>query len=283
MTIVSFIGEVWSAQILQSLQKSLVYGQAGVINRDYEGEIKGKGDTVHITAHGPVSISDYDGTDIGAPEDLSDAGTTLVIDQQKYFNFKIEDIDKAQMNVSLMASATQDAGYQLAETADERIAAVMAAGAGNAVGSDDTPKVFDGTTNDVTDEILACKQALDEANVPSVGRFLILPPWVTKMLLKDSTITDPSWSGVEGVMKNGQIGRLYGFDILQSNNVPNTTGTKYKVLAGTARATTFADSVNSVEAYRPEGYFADALKGLHCSGCKVIDPSCLVVLTCNKA
>ncbi len=114
MAITNFIGEVWAAQILQSLQKSLVYGQAGVINRDYEGDVKGKGDTVRITAHGPITIDNYNKvTGIGDPEELDDASATLEITQAKYFNFRIEDIDKAQMNVRLMESATRDAAYQL--------------------------------------------------------------------------------------------------------------------------------------------------------------------------
>lgn len=284
MSLTNFIGEIWSAQILQSLQKALVYGQAAVVNEDYEGEIKGKGDTVRITAHGPITISNYDkSTGLSDPEELDDASTVLDIDQAKYFNFRIEDIDKAQMVPALMASATRDAAYQLADVTDQYIAGVMAAQAGNAVGSDASPKVFDGSTDDVTDELLAMKQALDEANVPSAGRWLVLPPWVTAMLLKDSTITNPDWSAVEGVMKNGQIGQLYGFSVMQSNNTPNTTGTKYKILAGTSRACTFANSVNGVEAYRPEKFFADALRGLHCYGSKVIDPAALCVLTCNKA
>ncbi len=281
MTLTNFIGEVWAAHVLQSLKKNLVYGQAGVINRDFEGDIRGKGDTVRITAHGPITIGNYDpASGISAPELLDDASTTLEITQAKYFNFQIGDIDAAQMNVNLMASATADAAYRLGDTADQFIAGIMAAQAGNTIGSDGSDKVFDGSTNDVTDEILACKQKLDEANAQNQGRFIILPPWVVRMLLKDSSITDPAWSGVEGIMKNGQIGRLYGFDILQSNNVPNSSGDHYKVIAGTPQATTFADSVNDVEAYRPEAYFSDALRGLHCYGCKVIQPAALVCLTC---
>ncbi|KQC16313.1 MAG: P22 coat protein - protein 5 domain protein [Methanosaeta sp. SDB] len=281
MAITNFIGEVWSAQILQNLQKALVYGQSGVINRDYEGDIKGKGDTVRITAHGPVTIGNYDKTTgLSDPEELDDASTTLDITQSKYFNFRIEDIDRAQMNVALMESATRDAAYQLAEVADEYIAGIMAAQAGSAVGADGSDKVFDGSTAIVTEELLEVKQKLDEANVPFDGRWVIFPPWVVKMLLQEDAITTPQWSGVEGVMRNGQIGRIYGFDILQSNNVPNTAGDHYKVLAGTSRACSFADSVNEVEAYRPDKFFADALRGLHCYGAKVIDPECLCVLTC---
>jgi len=284
MAINNFIGEVWSAQIFQALQKSLVYGQSGIINRNYEGEIKSKGDSVRITSHGPISIDNYSkSTGLSDPEELDDAQTVLEITQSKSFNFRIEDVDKAQTSVALMQSATQDAGYQLADLADQFIAGIMATQAGNAVGSDGTPKKFDGSTDDVTDEILAVKQELDEANVPSQGRFMVLPPWVTVMLMKDSSITDPAWSGVEGVMLNGQIGRLYGFDLLQSNNVPNTSGTLYKIIAGTSRACTFADSVNETEAYRPDKFFADALRGLHVYGANVIDPSALCVLTASKS
>ena len=281
MAITNFIGEVWAAQILQNLQKSLVYGQVGVINRDYEGDVKGKGDTVRITAHGPISIDNYNkSTGLGDPEELDDASTTLEITQAKYFNFRIDDIDKAQMNVALMESATRDAAYQLADVADQYIAGIMAAQAGNAVGSDGADKVFDGSTNFVTEELLEVKQKLDEANAPTEGRFVVIPPWVVKWLLQEDAIVNPSWSGVEGVMLNGEIAKLFGFRILQSNNVPNTAGDHYKVVAGVARATTFADSVNETEAYRPDKFFADALRGLHCYGAKVVDPECLCVLTC---
>ncbi len=281
MAITNFIGEVWAAQILQSLQKSLVYGQAGVINRDYEGDVKGKGDTVRITAHGPITIDNYNKvTGIGDPEELDDASATLEITQAKYFNFRIEDIDKAQMNVRLMESATRDAAYQLADVADQYIVAQMVAGAGNAVGADGSDKIFDGTTDLVTEELLEVKVKLDEANVPAEGRFVVVPPWVVKWLLQEDAIVNPTWSGVEGAMLNGEIAKLFGFRILQSNNVPNSSGDHYKVVAGVARATTFADSVNETEAYRPDKFFADALRGLHCYGAKVIDPSCLCVLTC---
>jgi hypothetical protein len=36
MSLDTFIPTIWSARLLQNLQNALVYGQAGVINRDYE-------------------------------------------------------------------------------------------------------------------------------------------------------------------------------------------------------------------------------------------------------
>ena len=53
-----------------------------------------------------------------------------------------------------------------------------------------------------------------------------------------------------------------------------TTGQKV-VIAGSNIATTYAEQINKVVAYQPEKRFADALKGLHLYGAKVIRPEAL--------
>lgn len=87
MTLDSFIPEIWANEIAMSLDKLLVYAQDGIVNRNYEGEITGAGDTVKISGIGPVSVGTYTkNTDIGDPETLTDAQMTLTVDQQKYRN-----------------------------------------------------------------------------------------------------------------------------------------------------------------------------------------------------
>ena len=56
MAIDNFIATIWSARILENLQKSLVYGQPSVVNRDYEGEIRDLGSTVKINSIGPITV-----------------------------------------------------------------------------------------------------------------------------------------------------------------------------------------------------------------------------------
>ena len=73
-----------------------------------------------------------------------------------------------------------------------------------------------------------------------------------------------------------------GFQVSLSNNVPNTTGTKYKIIAGTNRAASFAEQILKTEAYRPEKRFSDAVKGLHVYGAKVTQGKALSVLTANR-
>src|SRR5262245_53099955 len=109
MAINNFIPQVWSAALLQNLHKTLVYGQLGVINRPYEGQIRQQGDTVKITAIGPVSVSDYaKNTDIGGAETLTDAQTVLVVDRQKYFHFFIDDVDDAQAAGDVLEEAMRE-------------------------------------------------------------------------------------------------------------------------------------------------------------------------------
>jgi len=64
--------------------------------------------------------------------------------------------------------------------------------------------------------------------------------------------------------------------------VPNTGGAKYKIIAGHQVAISYAEQINKVEAYRPEKRFADAVKGLHLYGAKLVRPSAIAVLTANK-
>ena len=70
-----FIPTVWAARLLVALDKALIYGQANVCNRDYEGEIQQKGNTVKIGSIGDVDVADYTkDTDISDPATLTEGG-----------------------------------------------------------------------------------------------------------------------------------------------------------------------------------------------------------------
>ena len=128
MSLDSFIPTIWSNELLVSLTKALIFGQPNVANRDYEGEIRAAGDTVKINAIGPVTIGNYTkNTNISDPEELNDAQTTLEITQQKYFNFQVDDIDRAQQTPQVMAQAMQESAYGLRNEADTFLAGLLAA------------------------------------------------------------------------------------------------------------------------------------------------------------
>ena len=345
MAITNFIPEVWAAQLLGILDKSLVYAGAPCVNRDYEGEISAFGDTVHIGSIADVSIVDYTKDSDLTIETLTDADRTLLIDQAKAFAFEIDDIDlrQARSGGALMSEAARRAAFGLRDKADQFIEAKMVLGAGSAIG------VVDATTAaNVYDKLVVpAKVKLDQNNVPTEGRWLVVDPATHGQLLLDSRFVKVNESGTSEGLRNGIVGSAGGFTIMLSNNASQrnraisatitvattaktltgaagtfsqadvgltvagtritggskiasvnadgsvatmdvagaTAGTQtdtvlsgggQSAVAGSSLGTSYAEQIAKVEAFRPQKRFADALKGLHLYGGKVVRSEALV-------
>lgn len=281
MSIKNFIPTLWSARLLAHLDKKHVY--LNLLNRDYEGEIKNYGDTVKINQIGEITVRDYEkGSDIEAPEELTGEQLMLVIDQAKYFNFAIEDVDNAQTNPKLMDAAMQRAAYAMSDVTDKFAANLLAINvhADNKIGNDTTPITVTKAT--AYDYLVDLAMKLDDANVSSAGRWVVVPNWFHGLLLKDDRFVGHGTEKNRDTLENGLVGYAAGFEVHKSNNVPNVANAKYKIIAGTEEAGSYAEQILSTEAYRPEKGFKDAVKGLHVYGGKVVQSKCIAVLTANK-
>ena len=283
MSINNFIPEVWSDELQVALETSLVYGQDFIISRDYEGQLRQVGDTVRINGIGDVTISDYTkNSTLSAAQELNDAQTILSVTQSKAFNFKIDDIDAAQVNVNPMNEAMRRAAYRLSFVADRFIVGHYTDfAAGNIIGSDGTPKTdVDKTT--AYEYLVDLSVLLDESDVPALGRWCVVPAWFHGLLLKDLRFSSYGTNLNRETLANAAVGEAAGFMILKSNNVPNISRAKYKIIAGHKMGWQFAETVRKVEAYRPQDSFSDALKGLHLYGAKVTRPECFAMLVANR-
>jgi hypothetical protein len=259
------------------LDKALVY--SNLVNRDYEGDIRNQGDTVKINQIGDITVNNYTKGSNITYESVDGTPTTLVIDQAKYFAFKVEDIDQVQANVNLVDGAMARASYALRDVVDKHIAAHYT-DVTNTIGDDTTPESIT-SANKAYEALVDLRTALDEKNVQSTGRFVVVPPAFYAYMLKDSRFVAAGTSKTDSVLANGFIGQAAGFDIYQSNNVPNTEGTLYKVMAGTRQGISYAQQILSTEALRLEGTFSDAVRGQLVYGSVTVQPNALAVLTCN--
>ena len=181
------------------------------------------------------------------------------------------------------AAAMHSAARKLREITDTFLAAAMdtAVPTDHKIGSTTTPKV---PTKDTAYEYLVdLTVLLDEANVPIDGRFVIVPAWFHGLLLKDDRFVRSGTAAGDSRLRNGEAGEAAGFAVLKSNNVPNTTGAKYKILAGHSIATAYVEQIVDVQTYKPEKRFGDAVKGLHVYGAKVVRPMALACLIASKA
>lgn len=275
MAFSNFIPEVWSARLLEHLDNVHVY--AALMNRDYEGDIRAFGDTVHINQIGDITINDYTGEDISAPEELDSTLMELKIDQAKYFNFQIRDIDKAQSNPKVVDAAMQRASYGINDVVDRYLASLLLAGAR----AENTLTVTGLSSDNAYDCLVDLGVRLNENNVPMLGRWVVVPPWFHGLLLKDPRFVGNGTGYNQAILQGGWVGDAAGFRIHLSNNVP-LTGEIYSVLAGTNAAGSYAEQLVELEAYRLEKNFSDAVKGLHVFGAKVTQSAALAVLKCAK-
>lgn len=285
MALSNFVPKIWAAEILTNVHKDLVYGDDYIINTDYEGDIEAFGDEVKINSVGPITVEDYvKNSDMSSPQELDSAQQTLKIDRAKSFNFQIDAIDQAQTKPKVEDEAMSEAGYAIADVIDRDIASLYVdVAAANIVGlgNDTTPLVPTATT---MYEILADMYTrLSEANVQKMNRFVVLPPWCTGLLRKDDRFVKAGTMRTDEVLRTGEIGEAAGFKVFESNNVPNTSDTKYKVIAGVRKAWSFAGQVVRVRQYEPEKRHADAVKGLYVYGRKLIRPDHIAVATLNKS
>jgi hypothetical protein len=283
MALDNFIPALWSARLLENLESILVY--ASVCNRDYEGEITGLGSSVKINSIGELTIGTYTkNSNMSAAETLTDAQTTLLVDQARYFHFQVDDIDQAQQQPKVMDAAMRRAAYGLRKAVDGSVADLYT-DAGNTLGTDVSPKsVGTGGTDDNAYELLVdLGVLLDDDDIPADNRWVVVPPWYHGLLLKDQRFVSFGTEQNVATLHNGRVGMAAGFTIYKSSQVNNTAAAKYKIMAGHPMAITLAQQIMQVEAYRPELRFADASKGLLVYGHKVVRPAALACLTADIA
>lgn len=281
MAVDTFIPEVWSAELLTTLDENYVLAAPDASNRDYEGEIANAGDTVHIGSLTDPTVSTYTkNVTVISPQTLTTTDQTLLIDQSKYFAFEVDDVDarQAQNGGRLLTTAAQRAAVKLQELADTYLGTLMTTNAGTVLTAVDVA-----TPAAAFSVLIRLKVALDRQNVPQAGRWIAVSPEFYGLLLADPRFTDASAYGQGGVVANGVVGRALGFTVKVSTNLPaGTAGTAPEVssfiIAGHRMATTFAEQINKTEAYRPQDSFSDAIKGLHLYGAKVTRPEAIAVI-----
>ena len=216
-----------------------------------------------------------------APEDIQDAASELIADQAYYFNFKTNDIEAVQEKASLLNEATSRGAYGFRDKVDTFFAGLHTKAGMHSYATGTTP--WDANSANVEDVLLAASETMGENNVQREGRYLIIPEWFhSKLVLAGLAAKSTN----DELFMNGYIGKVLGWDMLLSNNVSQTdpiTGDHAKIFGGIrGQSTSFADVISTIEAYRPEKRFEDAVKGLYVFGGKVLRPDMTIIIHADK-
>ena len=260
-----FIPEVWNESILRNLERLCVFAED--CNRQYEGNVKGPGDTVHILGAATPTIKSINRSAANAaiegPEELDGTDTTLAVNQMAYFNYMVGDIDKAQAVPDLMDSLSAEG---IANVIDKYIAS-LAVGATKlnstaaAVNASNVLSMLDSAIQKLYENDV--KQST-EIVVTVSPRFYTL--FRSAYIDRDTNNSD--------IMKNGKVGKYGAVTVKMSNNVHTTDeGATDNIMIRTKRAIAFVNPFTKSEAYRPEKHFADAIKGYSLYDAKIIRPA----------
>lgn len=240
-TAANFIPELWSDEVIAGYKKNLVLG--GLVTKiNHAGK---KGDAINIPK--PVRGS---ATAKAANTQVTlqgDTHGTVQVSINKHYEYSVlmEDITEVQALQSLRRFYTDDAGYALATQVDtdlftlaEGLQGGTVGGAAAAlyekavIGGDGTTLYTGNSSNasDITDAgIRAMILKLDNADVPSDNRFMVIPPIAANDMLGINRFTEQQFIGNGEAIKTGKIGSIYGMDVYVSSNCPSINSDAQRV------------------------------------------------------
>lgn len=267
----NFKPTIWSAHIQHELPKFTVFEQD--CDYQFEGEAK-KGEKVKILGVGRPTIGDYTGQPIGNPETVDDTSVYLEISQAKYFNYAVDDIDKAQAKEGLMPALMEETTRAQAELRDSYIASLVKDAGGK------SSQLTIATDEDAIAAVDAAFEYLWNNGVSDKDKVtMYLPPWFYlkfKKALSELSTNNPDY------IKHGVVG-MYNNAVVKMTNNGYKAGGYDHIMIKTSKAIAFASGIDKVEAYRPEKLFSDAVKGLNTYGGKTVRPKEMYDLICKKA
>lgn len=248
----------------------LVIGKLG--KTDFQ-TIKKKGSQINVVMPVEVTIhTGYTGGQIATLEKVDTSIAKVFADQGYDFNFGVDDTQWEEIENCPTTESKVEKIKQYSASAYKKVAALIDkaygqlyhraglyldnSGSAISLSQDNACKIL---------AWMATKFQRGDNNGHTAwvdGQMMaILPPEFT-FYLKQTALWKETEKGI-GILEKGQIGRLYGWDIYESNNIAQDAsqyyyplfGQKGQVLAGGASKNP------STEHYRPDDYFRDCYKG----------------------
>ena len=268
MAIVNFQQTYWSKKIQKQLET--ITSLKNHCDFEFEGEIKQASRVKILGVVRPTIRTYIPGTPI-TREQGKDTSMFLDINQYRYFNFDVEDIDKAQSVPGLIENLSKEATAGLSEQADKYVAEIIVADKENLASAESTD--ISATTDGGIALLEGGFRKLYENNCKVTDSYFLelTPEWYT-ILRPEIIELDTNNSDL---IKKGFVGK-YGNALISIENLLGTwnDGTRDTKLAmlRTSKAVAFAGQIDKVEAYRPQDGFSDAIKGLYVFGARIVRP-----------
>lgn len=275
MSYTNFIPTVWAENINRELERNCVFVEN--CNRQYEGQVKQKGDSVRILGVGKPTITETTDKNLvlGDAETVEDTSITMPIQQIAYFNYLIDDIDKRQAVGGVMEALSKETSEGLANVMDKYVAGLSL----RKEAIKDAAAVQSLTKANILGVIDKALEKLYENDVKQNTKItMTVPPWFYTVLKQAYIDLDTDNSDM---MKNGRVGRYGSIIVKMSNNVAKDASGNSLIQVKTDRAIAFVNPMTHTEPYRPEKRFSDAVKGFILYDGKIVRPKEMINIFCK--
>ena len=287
-----WVPQIYSKKVQIALRKAAT--AEAICNTDYMGEIKNFGDTVNIVQEPQITVSDYTRGLATSATALTDQELILVVDQAKYFQFALDDIEKRFSHINFQSVASDNAAYKLRDALDSNVFTYLGADAqvsttANRLGTTGTPIDIGFASGEIDplNSMSTSAKLLDIQNAPEEGRWFVgAPEWYDALANTSSKLLSVDYNAGKGSLRNGLVasGLVRGFQMYKSNNLatndlsgatPAGSATAPVATWGQMSSTSCASQLKIVESLRSTTTFADIVRGLLVFGRKVLRPECL--------
>ena len=271
MSYANFKPTVWSRFIQTELEKKCKLVED--CNRRFEGEAR-LGSRVKILGGAVPEVFDYDAEKgMGEPQTMEGVSVYMDIDQAKAFNFMVDDIDRLQATPELMPVMLEEAGRKMAAARDSYVASI-ACQAHQTI--EEAGEITPERAKELVDEALL-KLRENDVDISDNVSITVTPYFY--QAFRDA-LTELKTNNDELIAK-GVVGMYDCAKVVLSNNLYNDGEFDY-MMVRTNKAIAFASAIDETEAYRPEKFFSDAVKGLNVYGAKLVRSKELVVIKTHK-
>lgn len=278
---------IWSARIRKFLDPILVYRNA-LCNEDYKGEVR-YGGVLSILGISDPTIEDHDGPWADDEwEALTDDDLQFTVTQKKRFKFRVGTEDQQGHKLRLIDVASQRAVFALGNTVDAYIAGKHSqVDSGNLYGDDTTPITVGFGSGEIAplDALTNLSQVLAIANATMAKPNVVIPVWLATYLIQQvgarNSVQGDAANTIgpkQGLIYEGLAGWA---GIYVSQNVPNTTATKYKVIGGDNHIT-LGIAVEQIKEVDLQNDFGSGVKGLLVYDAKLLQGEQMALGTFNK-
>lgn len=215
-TIAPFIPQIWANEALEILRSNIVL--APLVTKDTDVATFNVGDTLHIPYAGTLVANDKVQNKPVTKQTVNPTDTTVKLDKHKEVTIIIEDFARALAQPTLVQEYAKASIIALAEQVEKDLFATYSTFSGS-VGTAGT---------DLDSAVLrAVAKKFTDNKVGEGNRHLVISTKDKAALLADDNLQNffAYNDSSKGAITNGDLARIYGLQLHESQLVPSVAGT----------------------------------------------------------